>query len=675
MPSLQVPISPSAEPTAAPRLSWVSLTGDALRSIPRADTEVPAAEIRDVVLLGGRLIAVGSDPAGGVIWTSTDGLAWDRITSPQFDDAPLLRVVAGPGTVLAMADSGSARVLLWTSPDGRSWTEVRTHAFQPKRGLIANVLGLAYGPRGFLALGLRSYGDSETPTPPEAAWTSADGRIWREQTFSLPAGKGPVPALGAVLGSRSGYLAVGNAIWSSHDGLKWRRVIGLGKDERLSYVTHAGSRIFAVGRGANAPIAFVSSDGRTWRRSRVNAGSDYVIAGVTATSTGYVAVGTKRTIVDAGTGRSTQWPAIWRSNTGDEWNLEEESSVAGPGAMNTATQIEGRIVALGSRADGMGDAEFAGVWVEPPVPETASGLKREPTPFPGVWASLPELSLPELRYGAKPYEITPFATTYKQRVVVLYEEGADTEGADRTGILWFDPATRVTEVGPSIPIIHGGPITVRVGDRLLLMGGFSAPATRRIDAFDLRLNRWEAPRRLTGELAYSSGSVMTDGRVLAINSDAGDYRIVDPQSGRATKPKLLPFLPTGYIVNRPDGTALALSASRVWVYDPRRDHWMSRATAPRIGGNLLATALPDGSLLAIRWSSVVEQPRAWIERISDAGRAWFEWSSPLDGAGASSLVPLDSRSVLAVTVKEPVCEENCPVPEQLEVRRLDFQLP
>ena len=126
--------------------AWVSDAGGTWQSAPASpDLEATGsgtAEMRAVVPWHGGWVAVGSvdadaDHRSAAIWTSPDGLAWERRTGvPGFLGTAAYgiatagdRLVVVGSTVVGESGDVAMPAVAWTSDDGTAWTPVESPAF------------------------------------------------------------------------------------------------------------------------------------------------------------------------------------------------------------------------------------------------------------------------------------------------------------------------------------------------------------------------------------------------------------------------------------------------------------------------------------------------------------------------------------------------------------------
>jgi hypothetical protein len=229
-------------------------------------------------------------------------------------------VAATPEGLLAVGQQlPPSTAVAYRSPDGRHWTP--EPAFEPGDDTAA--LGVAADGDRRLIVGRRG--------PAGAAWLSvADGTWQASPSPELGAPAGGTAELRAAVPWGGGWVAVGSvdadaahrtaAIWRSADGLAWERVTGgpgfLGS---AAYgVAAAGDRLVVVGSGAGgetsatpAPgVAWISDDGSSWTLVESPSFAAGPLRAVTATPTGFVAVGF---------GIDDARAAAWTSPDGAAW--------------------------------------------------------------------------------------------------------------------------------------------------------------------------------------------------------------------------------------------------------------------------------------------------------------------------------------------------------------------
>ncbi len=221
-----------------------------------------------------------------------------------------LAVAVGPVGVIAVGDEidhdGSTDVAVWGSIDGAEWARVPDGdgalggpGTQGARGVAAWPTGGAHS--GFVVVGLDTLVtgvnapvDGSEPAESDAAvWISATGVDWQRVGHDVDDLGGPgAQVMEAVTPVDDGMVAVGwtrtglfqgeAAAWVSSDGRAWRRVesdaFGGPGERRMLAVTTFPDGVVAVGwesgtDGVHHPAAWVSNDGTAWARATNVAGS------------------------------------------------------------------------------------------------------------------------------------------------------------------------------------------------------------------------------------------------------------------------------------------------------------------------------------------------------------------------------------------------------------------
>jgi hypothetical protein len=241
--------------------------------------------LRDAAACGGRWFVVGAvvDAAGATrpaAWSSADATSWTALRpvpkSPYGEENVLTAAGCRDGRLAAVGGKsggvhGNPRISTWRQVADGSLVEVPAE-FEVFGGPDAvNVGRIAGGPRGWLISGNRATG--------AAAWVSPDGSEFRLVSavpgLAADAAGRPWVSDGAATGS--GWLLVGSvlpsgrtgsapAVWTSADGLAWRRAVlseaADGGD--LQRAVPVGERTVAVGRRGAGLAAWVGEAGG-WR--------------------------------------------------------------------------------------------------------------------------------------------------------------------------------------------------------------------------------------------------------------------------------------------------------------------------------------------------------------------------------------------------------------------------
>jgi hypothetical protein len=257
---------------------WTSSDGHSWTRVPHDEGIFGGPggqEMESVVAAGPGLVAVGrtedaSQVGRPAVWTSTDGRRWAlSITGTDVargSGAEAMHTVASgaPGLVAAgRAHNGSDwDGAVWTSADGLTWNRVPHHEDTfggPDYQWMSSVI--AGGP-GFVIVGWEGTTDQSVA----AVWTSADGLTWNRVLPDEAVFGGPGRTwMNAVVAGGPGLVAVGfsddgedgsptrAAAWTSEDGLTWTRVphdeaaFGGPGDQTMSSVVLGGPGLVAVG--------------------------------------------------------------------------------------------------------------------------------------------------------------------------------------------------------------------------------------------------------------------------------------------------------------------------------------------------------------------------------------------------------------------------------------------
>jgi hypothetical protein len=183
-------------------------------------------------------------------------LIGDASWTHAFSHAELIGIAAGPHGFVAIGSGGIGGPAVLHSANGRFWGNVTSDVFKHAvfRGIAAYRGGFAIvgrvGEQDTGSGGVARKGDGAP-----AAWWSPDGTSWTRAI--VPGASGPGAELSWVLGGSSGLFAegpnldkgaVGAAGWRSSDGLRWSRIGQVTRE--IPYGTQQtadGERIFVLG--------------------------------------------------------------------------------------------------------------------------------------------------------------------------------------------------------------------------------------------------------------------------------------------------------------------------------------------------------------------------------------------------------------------------------------------
>ena len=310
----------TASPGATPAVGDGAQLGDSWVAAQIPVVEGRAVDRVEAVTAGGPgFVAVGrgceGGPCEGIVWTSTDGMAWQRTSAGDLVDTGAESAVSGlattgpeigmfdvaagaPGIVaIGYAARPDMAATIWFSSDnGASWERVRIGDVGSTR-----VNAIAWDGSQFVIVGEdRSLWDGTLEATDKAAvraavWTSTDGYNFTRVPHAAALDVGGVidtmngPSAGGmsdVVAGPGGLVAVGSVCsadpgawdpvpcspmaWTSTDGISWERATAMQSaddqaviDAGLTEVAASDDRYVAAGGN----WVLTSTDGRTWARS------------------------------------------------------------------------------------------------------------------------------------------------------------------------------------------------------------------------------------------------------------------------------------------------------------------------------------------------------------------------------------------------------------------------
>ena len=263
---------------------WFSADGLDWQRVPHDDVlfgvpgEVPNTMILDVAADDEGFLAVGvrfTEPRERIVWSSADGLGWERNEGPGLDAAAVAATDLGWLVVGSVDSQGS----IWSSPDGLSWESAASTALTSDTHNLA-VRDLANDGERLVAVGDSSARDYREDRP--VIWVSDSGAEWERVgdgtgVLDVPTGGG----IESVTAGPAGFVAVGEeriaegddpafgVVWYSSDGVAWERIrLGPRDSGRpLSVVSSdAGYVVHGVAMEGVDLVSrlWTSTDGVTW---------------------------------------------------------------------------------------------------------------------------------------------------------------------------------------------------------------------------------------------------------------------------------------------------------------------------------------------------------------------------------------------------------------------------
>lgn len=239
--------------------------------------------------------SLGVTDAVGAVWTSSDGVDWQRVPHDdvfggQGQGHTQIRSVTTHGSGFVAVGDAAEGAAVWTSDNGRTWTRARHENSPFERPGTTSMRSVTSGPSGLVAVGTEELPGFGVVA---AVWRSDDGFWWQrvphDDAFGNAFGEGyDATTMAGVAAGPDGYVSVGDtgystttaAVWTSPDGRTWSRVPHrpqtFGVDDGYATatatdVTWTGEEFAATGARSDdeAPVRatlWTSRDGQEWQR-------------------------------------------------------------------------------------------------------------------------------------------------------------------------------------------------------------------------------------------------------------------------------------------------------------------------------------------------------------------------------------------------------------------------
>jgi len=249
------------------------------------------------------------------IWTSTGGQSWTLasmtgVTSVDAGDQMAVLTSTGGGFLAAGRNTAEGTAVIWTSPDGLHWQRLTAAQLllPALDSTVADIDGAAAHGSDILLSGhvaTTAQGAGATRIP--ETWLSTDnGATWK--LTAVPAGHGATGALAGIAATGTGFVAVrsGTAapgpsgsgladgvVYASAGGAAWHYVTTLTATDGVQIGVVAGGPggFTALGRGpGGAMAAYLSTDGLSWSRGIAFGPAPPDVSGATLTAGGTVVV-------------------------------------------------------------------------------------------------------------------------------------------------------------------------------------------------------------------------------------------------------------------------------------------------------------------------------------------------------------------------------------------------
>ncbi|MGO8888394.1 MAG: hypothetical protein ACLQB1_01585, partial [Streptosporangiaceae bacterium] len=336
-----VAVGPQAIWTSPTGLTWTLAATHGISPQLPGDSVWVITKTADGFLAAGTGAGSVKGATQAVIWTSRDGVTWQRMTAAQLG-------LAGPGeTVLnisyatwqgnatvvsgTVARGGTTYDAAWLSTnDGAAWTRVTIPA---DHGAGTTITGLGFDGSGFIAV---RPGRTASGAPDGVVYFSPNGQVWQYSATIDPAG-GWTPGL--VKGSDFGFVVTGTSAsgqlvgyTSTGGGTTWLPTGLLGNAAAQSVVgatvAPAGT-IVAVGYTAASkvgqqPVFLEASTDGTVRPVQLTSLAGAAVPEMAVHGTA-VAGG-----VQVAVGSANGYPAVWWKTAGSAWTLVSSLALTQP---------------------------------------------------------------------------------------------------------------------------------------------------------------------------------------------------------------------------------------------------------------------------------------------------------------------------------------------------------
>jgi hypothetical protein len=345
--------------TAAPESIWTSTDGLSWTLAARHGITPQQPGDQIWVLTGtaqGFLAAGQAQGPGGrpqaVIWTSHDGVAWQRMGVAQagLSGAQSISYAASSGQDTVISGTlASGAAATWLSTDGgQVWTPVTVPA---GHGAGDGITGLAANHTGLIAVRPGTAGDG-------VAYFSPNGRSW-QYSATLGAARGFTPQV--VKGSAYGFVVTGTdadgnyiAYTAPGDGAAWLPTGSLGPAASYASVPAAtvapGGTVIAAGSTAASKT---SQQAVLLQASTAGPVRPVPLAGLPGAVVPQVAVNSRAAAggEQIAVGSADGYPAIWRKAAGGGWRLVSSlplvSAASGLAALTSITHGRAGWLAVG----------------------------------------------------------------------------------------------------------------------------------------------------------------------------------------------------------------------------------------------------------------------------------------------------------------------------------------
>jgi hypothetical protein len=327
-----VAIGPQAIWTSPNGQAWTLASSRGISPQLRGDSVWVMTKTAQGYLAAGASSAGANAGSGAVLWTSRNGLTWQRMTAGQLGLAApgeIVRNIAyatyqGNATLISgtVSKGNTSYDAAWLSTDGGArWTRLTIPA---DHGATASISGVAFDGSGLIAV---RPGRTASGAADGIAYFSPNGQTWQYAATIAPEG-GWTP--GVVKGSAYGFVVTGTTTpgqivgyTSTGTGTSWLPTGTLGRATAESVtgatVASAGT-IVAIGyttasQAGQQPVLVVASTDGTVH--------PVALAGIAGAAIPEMKINSIAAAGDVqiAAGSANGYPAVWRKTAGSAWTL------------------------------------------------------------------------------------------------------------------------------------------------------------------------------------------------------------------------------------------------------------------------------------------------------------------------------------------------------------------
>jgi hypothetical protein len=588
----------------------------------------------DVIAGGPGFVAVGQTNRGIGLWTSVDGVEWERLQ-----------------------DGGGVHAAFWLSTDGRNWRRVPAGpelAFREVRtplggwspdGPWGRMSWLTTDEDELIAEGVLRCNECRTPSA--ANRTSGTGRSSGGLRWSGLASSEDRPDRDRI-------------VWRSRDGLHWSRSTHNYEGDR-DPPEFIGGLVGWMRGGPVTDVVEISADGQQWRQAyRSSDGLMDMAHG----ADGFLAIGYGTPTTPDGESSIV----VATSPDGTDWTEWSDPGGLANSRIVAVAMGDDRAVAVGG-----GEGELV-AFITPALADPPRRLPQANEPegglasVGGTWEHEADLIRPVR--GAT-------AVSLSDGTIAILG-GRTFDGLSRVA-LRFDPQDGTSTRMPPLEWARSAPGAVSLSDDTILAFGGDLHGGRRalgrsVEAFDPQTQRWSRRRPMpVGRRHGTTRAVVGPGGLVYVGGGAfgwGNHHldIYDPRRDRWLRSIPLPVGATSLDLVFNGENLLALTPARIWRWAAGERVWHPGPALLRGGYDARAVGLPDGRLVLLR-PLVVARPgrseadvRTLVEVFDPATGVWSDGPSMTARFDFAYTTLSDGRVLLfgGSAVRPPEPDEDFP---------------